>query len=262
LYKKIIDFSKYTSIRVGGLSEVSIIETEEDIKSLSDFKIIGGGNNILVSPQNIQKLALLSKDFDFINIQDDKVFIGGSTKNRKIFNFAKTNNLHGFEFMANLPSTLGGMIKMNAGLKEFQIFDNLLAIRTQNGWIEKKDIVFGYRHTEIDGVILEAVFQRKIGFSSQLTSLFREMRSNQPKNPSAGSTFKNPKGFSAGKLIQEVGLKGFKIGDMAFSNIHANFLVNLGRGTFEDSLNLLFEAERRVFENFGVQLEKEVCLID
>jgi UDP-N-acetylmuramate dehydrogenase len=151
---------------------------------------------------------------------------------------------------------------MNAGLKEYEIFNNLIAIRTKNGWIKKENIKYGYRFTDIQDVILEASFTCKSGFCIDKLDIFKKMRSNQPKNPSAGSCFKNPKDDYAGRLIEAVGLKGYRIGDMAFSEIHANFLVNLGEGTFYDALKLIELAEKRVKESFDISLEREIIIIN
>jgi len=256
-----IDFSKFSSIKIGGISKVVMIEKFEDLQNLSDYKIIGGGNNILISPKNSQNLMMLSKKFDFIYVQNSEISIGGATRNGKIFNFTKKYNIGGFEFIQNLPSTLGGMIKMNAGVKNYEIFNNLISVKTENGWINKSDIDFGYRYSNITGTILEAKFKITSNFSKKLVDYFYLMRSNQPRENSAGSTFKNPIGYSAGKLIQDVNLKGYRIGDMTFSNIHANFLINLKNGKFENAIELIECAEKRVFEKFGIKLQREICVI-
>ncbi len=101
-----------------------------------------------------------------------------------------------------------------------------------------------------------------MGFDRDLERYLRSLRSNQPKEPSAGSAFKNPKGDFAGRLIETVGLKGFRVGGMAFSQIHSNFLVNLGGGTFKDSIELLEEAKSRVSKRFNINLEEEIKIVD
>lgn len=260
---KNIDFSKFSNINIGGQREIYIIEDIDEVSQLpKKFKIVGGANNILISPRGVTPLGQLSKKFDFLRVTSNYLHIGGATPNGKIFNFAKHHNLSGFEFLQYLPSTLGGAIKMNAGLKEYEIFNNLIAVKTEHGWIEREKINFSYRHTEIDGIIFEAKFKLLQGFNKELVALFKDMRSNQPKEPSLGSTFKNPPNLSAGQLIEQVGLKGFKIGNMAFSKLHANFLINLGNGKFEDGLKLIQLAETRVFEEFGIKLKKEIEIVE
>ena len=99
------------------------------------------------------------------------------------------------------------------------------------------------------------------GFSQKLKDELIKLRANQPKEPSAGSAFKNPKGDYAGRLIEAVGLKGYQIGGMAWSNVHSNFLVNLGDGTFDEAIELIELAKKRVYQKFGIVLEEEVQII-
>ena len=150
---------------------------------------------------------------------------------------------------------------MNAGLKEFEIFNYLIAIRTQKGWIQKEEIEFGYRKTSISDVVFEASFEMHSGFSSERLDMFAQMRSNQPKDASAGSCFKNPIGDYAGRLIEAVGLKGVRRGNMAFSEVHANFLVNYGGGTYADAMSLIREAQEKIQETFGITLQCEVVVL-
>jgi len=154
------------------------------------------------------------------------------------------------------------MVAMNAGLKEWEVFNELIAIRTEKGWIEKKSIEYGYRFAKIEGVVFEATFTCKEGFDATLLAMFKKMRDNQPPFPSAGSCFKNPKGHFAGKLIEEAGLRGKRIGNMSFSEVHANFLVNLGGGTYEEAIQLIALAKETVYKRFGVTLEEEIIRVD
>ncbi len=254
---KTIDFSTYSSIKIGGKVNVEIIDT---IQNCNDYIIIGRANNILISP-NPPKLAMLSKKFDYITQKDGFLHIGGATPSGKILSYAKKNNLANFELMQKLPGTLGGMVKMNAGVKEWEIFNHLVAIKTENGWIEKENINFGYRFTKIKGAIFEAKFEISQGFDTSVLNMFKKLRQNQPNFPSAGSCFKNPQGDFAGKLLDKANLKGFRIGDMAFSNSHANFLINFGNGTFDDAITIIDRAKKRVFEKFGVTLELEIKIL-
>ena len=151
---------------------------------------------------------------------------------------------------------------MNAGLKEYEIFNHLVALRTATGWLPKAVVPHGYRTTGIKGVVFEAAFEIDKGFDPVKVEMFKKMRSNQPGDPSAGSAFKNPPGDYAGRLLEAVGLKGCRLGGMAFSDKHANFLVNLGEGTFEEAAELLETAKKRVYEAFGITLEREVIVID
>ncbi len=255
---KIIDFNKYSSIKIGGKHKVEILHAVKPLPKNSF--IIGGCNNLLISP-NPPKFVKLGSEFDFIKLYGDELHVGCATKSGKMLSFVKKHNLANFELLQKLPGTLGGMIKMNAGLKEWEIFNHLLRIKTSKGWIEKKDIEFGYRYTRIDDIVYEAIFKVELGFSTEKLTHFKLLRDNQPQNPSCGSCFKNPKNNFAGRLIDAVGMKGFFKGDMGFSPKHANFLINKKHGTFEDAIFVIEEAKKRVFESFGLRLEEEIIIV-
>ena len=257
LLKK-IDFSKHSSIKIGPIVDVLVIE---EMVCPKDHYILGQCNNVLVGP-NHPPLMILGKIFDYIKIEDDLLCVGAATPGGKLLSFCKKHDISHFELLPKLPGNIGGMIKMNAGLKEFEIFNYLYSITTENGEILKKDSPHGYRWTDFEGVVFEARFEMHKGFNQDHVEMFKKMRDNQPPEPSAGSCFKNPPGDAAGRLIQEAGLKGFRIGDMAFSERHANFLVNLGQGTFDDAINLIRLAQTKVAEHSGIQLETEIIIID
>jgi UDP-N-acetylmuramate dehydrogenase len=252
---KTVDFCKYSSIRIGPKVDVKILQ--EPVSIPDDWVIIGGCNNILLPP-NPPKLAMLSKDFDFIILKDDGLHVGAATKGGKLLSYAKKKNLSGFEILQKLPGTIGGMVKMNAGLKGWEIFENIKKVRTNKGWILKSQIEYGYRFAKIDGVIYEVVFEPKEEFDYKLLKDFEAMRLNQPQDPSCGSCFKNPPGKSAGELLQMYGFRGKRVGGMAFSQKHANFLVNLGGGTYEQAVYLINEAKKEVFSKSKILLEPEI----
>ena len=254
-----IDFSKYSSFKIGGLIDVALLQDAFD--NIYDYSIIGSCSNTLIGT-NPPKLMMLDKMYDYIKIEENLLKIGGATPSGKIASFCKKHNIANFEFLAHLPGKLGGLVFMNAGLKAFEIFNNLVTITTPSGVKEKKEISFGYRSTNIQEPILEATFSLNYGFDATKVAMFKKMRANQPSTPSAGSCFKNPDGDYAGRLIEAVGLKGEKIGDIAFSQMHANFLVNNGNGKFDDALELINEAQKRVYEAFGIKLECEIILLD
>ena len=258
LNTKTIDFSKFSSIRIGPIVEVALIENDVVPKR---HLIVGSANNVLISPTP-PPLMILSKEYDFIRQESDGLHIGAATPGGRVVSFCKKNDIAHFEYLSKLPGTLGGMIKMNAGLKEYEIFNHLIAIRTMSGWKQKNEIEYGYRKTSINEVVFEAVFEVHKGYSNERYEMFSKMRSNQPHEPSAGSCFKNPPGDYAGRLIEAVGLKGEHVGAMAFSNVHANFLVNTGGGTYSDALTLIHEAQMRVKEQFDIDLQCEIVLID
>jgi len=255
---KSINFAKFSSLRVGPIVDVYMIDSFEYPKNTY---LIGAANNLLVGP-NHPPLMKLSKTFDYIKIVANTLVIGAATPGGKIVSFCKKHNIADFEFISHLPGTLGGMLQMNAGLKEYEIFNHLLSVTTKDKTLLKDEIAFDYRYTNLSEVVFEATFTLTSGFEASRIEIFKEMRKNQPNNPSAGSFFKNPKDDYAGRLIEAIGFKGKRVGDMAWSNQHANFLINLGLGTFEDAMALVIETQKTVFDDFGIWLENEVQVID
>ena len=260
MLKKTIDFSKYSSIRLGPTVEVNVIENEADAAAFDGF-IIGGAYNLIVTGKN-KNLAVLGEEFEYVRLEDDKLYVGAAMSGGRVFSFAKKNNLAGFEFLGGLPGTVGGMLSMNAGLKGQEIFNSIVAVKFADGYRQKSEIEHGYRFANLGGIALEAVFEvSKKGFDEALFEELKNARKNQPKNPSAGSCFKNPPGDYAGRLLEEAGVKGYRIGDMAFSDIHANFLVNMGNGKVDDALELIELAQKKVMEKSKVKLELEVKIV-
>lgn len=254
---KSIDLSKYSSLKIGPVADVFIIE---DMTYPKEHYILGLCNNVLIGPEH-PPLMMLGKNFDYIKIEDGLLCVGGSTAGGRLLSFCKKHDIAHFELLPKLPGSIGGMIKMNAGLKEFEIFNHLHCIVTENGEILKKDIPHGYRWTDFEGLVFEARFEIHKGFNEEHLEMFKKMRDNQPNDPSAGSCFKNPAGDAAGRLIEQAGMKGYRIGDMAFSEQHANFLVNLGNGTFEEALSLIRLAQTKVEASTGILLEPEIIII-
>ena len=259
MFIKKIEFSCFSSIKVGQLEEVLIIEKGDTIPS--DRYLIGAANNLLVSP-NPPPLMMLGKDFAYIKpIEGNILEIGAAMPTGRIVSHAKKHDIGGFEFCAKLPGTLGGMLAMNAGVKSYEVFNILHSIEIDGEWILKEQIEHGYRYARLPGVATAARFKITGPYDMALHEELLAMRSNQPPHPSAGSAFKNPQGDYAGRLIEAVGLKGYRKGDMAWSDIHANFLVNLGNGTFEEAIFLLALAKEKIKERFGIALKEEIRLL-
>ncbi|MDO7252936.1 UDP-N-acetylmuramate dehydrogenase [Helicobacter cappadocius] len=255
---KIIDFSKYCSIKIGSSLCVKILEDVCDIEK--EVKIIGYGNNLLVSP-SAKNIAILGEKYDYILDKGDFIEVGGASSSGKIYRYFRDWDLGGLEFLRALPGSLGGLVKMNAGMKEYEIKNILDSVCVDGKWIDVDMLSMGYRNTDIKGVILAARFKKNPGFRYELVEIFESMRFTHPKKPSCGSCFKNPKGDFAGRLLESVGLKGYNIRDVAFSKEHANFLINLAKGDFEDAISLIELAKKRVFEEYGIKLQEEVVII-
>jgi len=258
MFFKTIDFSKYSSIKVGQPVEILMIEEGDDIPK--DRYLIGGANNLLVSPKP-PSLMMLSKDFATIKEEDHILTIGAAMPTGRILSYTKKHDISGFEFCSKLPGTLGGMLAMNAGVKEYEVFNILHSIKINGIWVLSKEIKHGYRFAELGGIATHARFKIQKGFDQSLLDSLLNLRSNQPHQPSAGSAFKNPENDYAGRLIEAVGLKGTRKGDMQWSDMHANFLVNLGGGTFEDAKYLIDLAKENIFKKFKVVLKEEIKLL-
>lgn len=259
---KIVDFSTYSSLKIGSCIEVNLIQTLEDCKlALSqNMRIIGKANNLLVSPK-ATNLALLDKSFAYIADCGEYIEVGGAYSSGRIFSYFKSHNLSGLEFLQALPGSLGGLVKMNAGMKQYEMKSILHSINVNGEWHNVGSFPVNYRDSGITGIILAARFYKKIGFDTSLHMQCNALRKHHPKEPSCGSCFKNPKGDYAGRLLESAGLKGYRINDIAFSQQHANFLVNKGKANFEDALTLIEFAKKRVFELSGIMLECEVQIL-
>jgi UDP-N-acetylmuramate dehydrogenase len=259
MHFRTIDFSTYSSIRIGQPEEVLMIEKDDKIPQ--DRTLIGGANNLLISPTP-PPLMMLGKDFAYIKEEGGLLEIGAAMPTGRIVSYTKKHDIGGFEFCAKLPGTLGGMLAMNAGVKEHEIFNRLHSIQINGKWIDEEAIEHGYRFAKLDGIATAARFAIYPGYSQALTDELKALRANQPTNPSAGSAFKNPPSNAAGRLIEAVGLKGYVKGGMSWSEVHANFLINKSGGTYDDAIYLLKLAKEKVREKFGNTLEEEIKILD
>jgi UDP-N-acetylmuramate dehydrogenase len=194
--------------------------------------------------------------------------------NSAIAAFARDNSLAGFEFAAGIPGTIGGAMIMNAGAYdgEMKMITRTVTVLTPDGEIRILDngaMDFGYRHSAIKGkdyVVLSAVLDLHKGDQQQIynrmTELALKRKEKQPlEYPSAGSTFKRPEGYFAGKLIEDAGLRGFSVGGASVSDKHCGFVINKGNATSSDIYQLIREVQDRVYKDSGVMLEPEVIMI-
>lgn len=254
---KTIDFSKYSSVRIGGKIDVEVVE---DPARAAGRLVIGAASNLLVSPR-AKNIAVLGKAYDYIRQEGALLHVGAATPSRKLFNFCKAQGLGGLEFLKHLPGKIGGLVKMNAGMKGDEIFNFLTVLTTHAGSYEKRELHYGYRFFDTQEVILEAVFKLSAPFDPLREAAFEEMRKNQPRGASFGSIFKNPTGLSAGKLIDDCGLAGRTKGGAQISPKHANFLINTGGASFGDAMFLIELAKKSVEDKFGVSLQTEVVIV-
>ena len=270
----------HTSFKIGGpADEFAEVSSEEEIAELIEYAkekgipytIMGNGSNLLVGDKGIRGLVIkLSKGFDTTEVVGDKIIAKAGILLSKLSNVALENGLSGLEFASGIPGTLGGAIYMNAGAYGGEMKDVIEKVTyLSDGEIRtagKGDLDFGYRHSRFSGtedIVLSAEIQLAKGDTTEIRAKmddYKERRcSKQPLSmPSAGSTFKRPEGYFAGKLIEDAGLKGKSIGGAQVSEKHSGFVVNTGDATAQDVLDLIKYIQDTVYEKFGVKLETEV----
>ncbi len=236
------------------------------------FVMIGNGSNILVSDFGYRGAAI-NIEGGLSNCEFDGEFVkaGAGLKLAKFVDFCIEKGLHGVEMLAGIPGTLGGAIAMNAGAYGGAISDYLVEIEViRKGELKKmlrEVAVFGYRYSSFqDDIVVGATFKFPNGNISEMKRVRRELllRRNEGQSvelPNAGSIFKNPVMNSAGRLIENCGLKGLRIGNAEISQKHANFIVNLGSASAVDVLQLICKVQEKVHAKSGVMLELEVKLV-
>jgi UDP-N-acetylmuramate dehydrogenase len=277
----------HTSLRIGGPAD--IFAMPQDLSSLKNMHInlrrnkipffpLGGGTNILVrdggiegaviSLRSLRRTGVLSKDNKYAYL-----FAEAGTLLQRIVNFSKENGYSGVEGLAGIPGTLGGAIFGNAGAFGYEMKDVLVLVEVMDieGRIKKfnaEEINFGYRSSSISqnelilGAKIKLKKDEKEEVSAKVDDFLEKKREKQPLwEPSAGCVFKNPAGLSAGKLIDEAGCKGIRIGDVEVSSIHANFFINKGEAKASDFIRLMEEVAHRVKERFGAVLEPEIKIV-
>tara|TARA_Y100000748_G_C15414148_1_gene456687 strand:+ start:1 stop:927 length:927 start_codon:yes stop_codon:yes gene_type:complete len=274
---------KHTTYGIGGPAEImtfpncknELIQIVRIAKNMNQpITILGSGSNILISDRGIKGLVLsLKNTLRLIEVNNQKMYAECGAMLGKIVKQAVKNDLIGLENLNGVPGTLGGALVMNAGAWGGEISENLVKVELidKNGELkslQKNEINFSYRNSSFNkkDILLSAEFFLKKADKEVINKNFVEAQSGrkftQPLNKrSAGSLFKNPKGNSAGKLLDEAGLKGFNIGDARISDKHANFFINEGNATSDDMLLLIKKAHKTVRDKFEIDLELEVKLI-
>jgi len=271
----------HTSYGIGGPAEAYIIPQDSDDllrilnyakENLLSVNFIGSGSNLLVSDDGIRGLVISPrKSFKEIKFNENLVFAQSGAMLGSLVRKSTKRNLTGLETLIGVPGTIGGALVMNAGAFGSEISNFLISVSTisMDGKLIKRkanQINFSYRNSTFkkDEFILSATFELteaskdKINKKKEVASKGR--KTSQPlKYRSAGSVFKNPKGdFAAGYLIEQVGLKGYAIGNAQISDHHANFFINHGNAKAEDIMSLIKISKERVFQKFNINLELEV----
>ncbi|MDP0488974.1 MAG: UDP-N-acetylmuramate dehydrogenase [Fusobacterium sp. JB021] len=277
IISKNYNMKKHSNMKIGGKAR-SFIEIENkmevlDVVEKSDnFFIIGNGTNTLFNDKflnidfiSLKKLKKITKIDDFrLNVEAGLDF-------GTLIKYLEQSNLSGIEELSGIPGTVGGIVYMNGGAYGKEIFDCIESVECLDNKkniriINKKDLMVEYRNTEIKEkkwIILSVNFIFEKGFKREIVQEKRNKRNkNHPiEKPNLGSTFKNPKGFFAAKLIIESGLQGKRVGQAQVSMKHPNFIVNNGNASFEDVINLINYVIEEVYKKTGIKLEKEIIIL-
>ncbi len=281
--KKIIrnyPLKRLTTIRVGGNALFFFApERMEEIFEAINFSeknsipifILGGGSNCIFGDGIIERLVISMKNLREIKTEGNKLIAQAGVKTQEILKECEDKNLSGLEFIAGVPATVGGMIYMNFGSMGKEICEYLKRVviikEREIKTLERNELKFSYRKGIQDGVIIEAEFELEMKDKKEIKEAKRRVifmrKEKQPiDKKTAGCIFKNPPGNFAGKLIEEAGCKGKRIGDAMVSLKHANFIENIGNAKFEDVKNLIEYIKERVYKKFGINLEEEVIIIE
>lgn len=270
-----------TTFRIGGPAEVFCMpESFNEIRRVLEickeeklpYFILGNGSNLLVSDKGYRGVVIqLDRNYGEIRVEDTEIYASAGALLSTIAVTARRASLTGFEFAGGIPGTLGGAVVMNAGAYGGEMKDVLrkVTVMDQNGEIFEipvEKLEMGYRTSVIKTagyIVLGAVLSLKKGDIEEIKALTRKLSeqrtSKQPlEYPSAGSTFKRPEGYFAGKLIMDSGLRGYRVGGAQVSEKHCGFVINTGDATAEDVCSLMKHVTETVYEKFGVTLEPEV----
>ena len=272
---------KHTWFRTGGNAKIFIIiennfELEIILNELDNenFYVLGSGSNLLIRDTGFNGVIIkLGKEFNSVNIIEDKLEVGASVLDINLSKFALKHGIEGFEYFSGIPGSVGGAVKMNAGCYGSETKEILNSVEFYNKKLQKQnknkeDLNLTYRSSNVkdNEIISKVTFNLKYGDSKiiqhKMIDIKEKRLSSQPiKYKTSGSTFKNPKSLFAARLIEEAGCKGMEHGNAVVSNQHANFLINKGRATAADIENLGKKVVDEVHKKFNIILEWEIKII-
>ena len=273
--------ASHTTFRIGGPADYFVMpETAEELANVLQlckeenipYFILGNGSNLLVGDKGFRGVVIqLYKNFDGIQIEGTTVTAKAGAMLIRVAKEAGKAGLTGLEFASGIPGTIGGAMVMNAGAYGGEMIDVVTSVTvlTKDGEIRKltgEEMNFRYRGSVVEDegyIVLEAVMELKEGNLEEIQACIEELsvqrKTKQPiEYPSAGSTFKRPEGYFAGKLIMDAGLRGYQVGGAQVSEKHCGFVINAGGATAADVMQLMQDVSDKVQEQFGVALEPEV----
>ena len=277
------DMKNHIYFKVGGPADIFL--TPKSIEQLSDTikickqnnipdVIIGNGSNLLVKDGGIRGVVIALTRLDKLQSKGNFIKAEAGVLLKEVSDRAVENSLTGFEFASGIPGSVGGAVFMNAGAYDGEIKNVILEAEVMDLdgnviVLNRDELELGYRTSKVmkdNLVVLSAIFQLELGdeeaIQNRVDELTRKREEKQPlEYPSAGSTFKRPEGYFAGKLIQDAGLKGYSIGGAAVSEKHSGFVINKDGATAKDVLDLIKHVQDEVFKQFGVELHTEVRIL-
>lgn len=272
---------KHTTFRIGGPADYFVMPSDvTDVKAVIElceqekvpYYVVGNGSNLLVGDKGFRGVIIqIAGNMNQLQADGEVITAQAGCSLAQIAGKALDEELAGFEFAAGIPGTLGGAVRMNAGAYGGEIKDVLESafVLTKEGKVMElsvNEMEFGYRTSIIERtgwIILGGKIRLHKGKREEIKAVMDDLRekrvSKQPlEYPSAGSTFKRPKGYFAGKLIQDAGLRGFRVGGACVSEKHSGFVINIDHATAADVVSLMEQVDEKVRAQFGVGLEPEV----
>lgn len=278
------NMANHTTFKCGGNASLYIApnSTDELVKVLEvlrnenyPYMVIGNGSNLLVKDEGYDgAIVEVDKKISEIDVRGEEIIVEAGAKLSKVATIAMENDLAGFEFAHGIPGNMGGAVVMNAGAYGGEMKDVLKWVKVvdQNGDIktlENEELELGYRTSRVmkeKMIVLEACIKLELGVMGDIAEvmalLMSKRKASQPlEYPSAGSTFKRPEGYFAGKLVQDAGMKGYRVGDAMVSDKHSGFVINCGNATATEVIQVIKDVQAKVKDDFGVDLEPEVRII-
>ncbi len=275
------DTSSSTWFRAGGFADLfCLVADEKELEIILNHSrdipmfVMGAGSNLLIRDGGFRGIIIkLGKSFNNLAVNNNFIYAGASILDLNLSKFALSNSLSNLEFFSGIPGSVGGAVKMNAGCYGSETKDVLekVSLITKNGlkkYLCKKDLDLTYRNSNLshNDIITSAVFNVGFGDKEKIRLKIENIKCKREKSQplrtkTGGSTFKNPKGFHAAKLIEESDCKGLKIGEASVSTKHANFFINQNKATARDIENLGKTVQERVYKKFNITLEWEIKII-
>ncbi|WZL72112.1 UDP-N-acetylmuramate dehydrogenase [Clostridiaceae bacterium 35-E11] len=276
---------KHTSFKIGGPVDIMVLpHSVEEVQHVVrlcremkiDYDIMGNGSNLLVADKGIQGVIIkIGDNFKRVDIEGEKVTAQAGILLSTLANLIVKESLQGFEFASGIPGTLGGALAMNAGayggeMKDVVIGASVVDDRGNVVYLTNEELELEYRSSIVQKkgfIVLEVEMKFEKGdrevIREKIKDFTQRRTTKQPLQlPSAGSTFKRPPNHFAGKLIEDAGLKGVRVGGAQVSDLHAGFIVNVDHATAEDVINLIKLVQKTVRDKFGVELHPEVKIME